>query len=504
MRLLFPATLLTFLAALWVKAIYPASSGIADTDFYWHITYGQWMIEHRMLPPGDSFSWTFQNAPYQLTQWLGELLMGVAYNSGGLTGTKMMSVLLAAITIGFAWRGAARYVHTSLALGLAFVANLVQLVTPMRPQLFSFALLAVFTYLIVSWLETGRRRYLLAFPPLMALWVNLHGGFVVGLALIGLLAVGLTGEAILKNCVRSELHRLALAWLTVVASTAATLLNPYGIKALTTVLMIGGLRSSSVISEWMPVNLTTELGWFYLLNLVPFVAIMAVSGIRPRLTHGLIAGFFLVFGILANRQVAMCAAVMAPLLAALLSRTPNYEKMASSLSNPSRPLAHGLIAAALIASFPAIAAKGDGTWAATMNLQYPVKATDFLIEHGLDKRVLSDTLEASYLIHRRVPVFIDGRMDLYRDSFFFTWYLASRGAPGWENILEQHQPGSLLLRQDMALRQLALASGQWKQVYEDARYSILVPMSAIALPAIPPSSVRYLDANGGMVRLYMP
>ena len=99
MRLNFPATVLAFLAALWVKAIYPASSGIADTDFYWHVTYGQWMLENRMLPPGDTFSWTFNGAPYQLTQWLGELAMGLAYNVAELDGKKALSVLQATLSL---------------------------------------------------------------------------------------------------------------------------------------------------------------------------------------------------------------------------------------------------------------------------------------------------------------------------------------------------------------------------------------------------------------------
>jgi hypothetical protein len=503
MSLRFPATLLAFFAVLWVKAIYPAASGIADTDFFWHLTYGRWIVEHGAIPAGDFFSWTFTGEPYQLTQWLGEAAMGWAYNLSGLTGTKMLSVGLTAVTIGFAWMAAARYVHTSMALGLAILCNLVQIVTPMRPQLFSFALLAVAIYLIVSFIETRRIRYLAVYPLLMALWVNLHGGFIVGLLLIGMAAFGLTVEAYLAGKLRSESKSLIITWSVVSAATLATLLNPYGINAIITVVMIGGLRSSAVISEWMPVNLTTEIGWFYLLNLVPFIAMMAVSGITPRLTFGLIAGVFLVFGILANRQVAMCAAVMAPMLAALLAKTPHYEKMLASFGNPSRPIAHGLIAAALAASFPAIAAKGNGTWAATLNLQYPIAATDFLEEHHLEKRVLSDTLEANYLIHRGVPVFIDGRMDLYRDQFFFEWYLASRATPGWEALLEKHQPNALLLRLDMGIRQAALASGHWKQVFEDARYSILVP-TATDLPEVSPKKLTYLDGKGGMVRPYMP
>ena len=267
--------------------------------------------------------------------------------------------------------------------------------------------------------------------------------------------------------------------------------------------MIGGLRSSSVISEWMPVNLTTELGWFYLLNLVPFIALMIVSDAKPRLTHGLIAGFFLVFGVMANRQVAMCAAVMAPFTAALLVRTPHYGRMLPTFEDPSRPLAYALIVALLAGSYPAIAAKGNGTWDATLNLQYPIKASDYLEQHDLSGRVLSDTLEASYLIHRGIPVFVDGRMDLYRDQFYFEWYLASRATPGWEKVLEKHKPKALLLRLDMAIRQAALAGGKWKQVYEDERYSILVPTES-PLPAVAPKELTYLDGKGGMLRPYMP
>lgn len=503
MSLRFPATILFFFAVLWVKAIYPASSGIADTDFFWHLTYGRWFIEHGALPASDFFSWTFAGTPYQLTQWLGETAMGLAYNWVSLDGTKALSVGLTAVTIGFAWMGAARYVHTSMALGLAVLCNLVQIVAPMRPQLFSFALLAVAIYLIVSYLDTQRVRYLTVYPIMMSLWVNLHGGFIIGLLLIGIMASGLTVEAYQTNSLRKERKNLLLIWATVVMAVLGTLLNPYGIKAITIVLTIGGLRSAAVISEWMPVNLTTELGWFYLLNLVPFIATIAIASVRPRLTHGLIASFFLVFGILANRQVAMCAAVMAPLIAAVLAKTPHYKRMLASCGNPNRPLAHSLIAITLITAFPAIAAKGNDTWAATMNLQYPIMATDYLEKHGLTLRVLSDTLEASYLIHRGIEVFIDGRMDLYRDQFFFEWYLASRAAPGWGKLLERHKPDALLLRQDMGLRQAALASGQWKQVFEDMRYSILVPAST-DLPEAAPKDLTYLDGHGQMLRAYMP
>ena len=211
MTIRFPTTLIVFLTILWVKSIYPAASGIADTDFYWHLTYGQWIVDHRAIPPFDSFSWTFAGQPYQLTQWLGEAMMGLAYQMAGLDGTKLLSVLLAAITIGFAWLAARRYVHTAAAFGLAVMCNLVQIVTPMRPQLFSFALLAVAAYMVVSFVDTRRVRYLAGYPLMMAAWVNLHGGFIVGLILIGLMATGLTVEAVISRHIKVDLRTLVAA-----------------------------------------------------------------------------------------------------------------------------------------------------------------------------------------------------------------------------------------------------------------------------------------------------
>ena len=505
MRFTFPATLLVFLAALWIKAIYPASSGIADTDFYWHIAYGRWILEHGMIPAGDVFSWSMPGTPYRLTQWLGETLMGAAYNIWSLNGTKTLSIVLAAATIGFAWRAAAFHVHSSIALGIALVCNLVQIVTPMRPQLFSFALLALLTYLITAWSVTRLRRYLLALPALMALWVNLHGGYIVGLIFIGLFCAGQLIEAWQARALRDRHRELVFMCVIAFVSGLATLLNPYGIGAWESVLMISGLRSASVISEWMPVNLTTELGWFYLLNPVPFIALLPF-GARPSRTQGMLAGVFLVFGVLANRQVAMCAAVMAPLTAALLAHAPQYPRIAETAGNPSRPLAHGAILTALLSVMPWIAAKGDARWQETINGQYPVNAVAFRKENGLTKRVMSDTLEASYLIYAGVPVFIDGRMDLYRDKFFFEWYLAARAAPGWGHVIKDYEPHTMLLRNDMALRQVVLTSGEWKPVFVDDRYTVLVPNSAefAALPVAPPQPIAYLDEKGRMVRHYMP
>lgn len=501
-KALFPVSLLVFLSVLWVKAIYPASSGLPDPDFYWHIAYGQWMIEHGALPVVDSFSWTFAGQPYLLTQWLGELVMGFAYEAGGGRGTALLAVALLAVTIGFSWKGARLFVHPSVALGLAIMCNLVPVVAPMRPQLFSFALLAVFSYLAASYLKTGRRMYLAGFPILMAAWVNLHGGFVMGIVLVGLIATGVTAESLLKHRRLVWMDSKA-AWMALAATVLATLINPYGYKALSNVVMIGGLLSSNVILEWQPVTMTSEAGWFYLLSLLPYVGLMLVSGARPRLTHGLIAGLFLAFGVIAVRHVAMTGAVMAPLIAALLAATPQYQRMLPTLRDPSMPVLNGLFLLAMLALYQPIASMGERNLQAGLPRQYPVAAGRFLVENQLGARVIADPAEGAFLMKMGIPSFIDGRLDLFGDRHFFQWYMARQAAPGWYRLIEQHQPTALLLHLDSGIRQAAIADGRWKQVYEDNAYSILVPASS-ALPAVDPKILEYLDDAGRLIRPYNP
>ena len=504
-RLYVPGAYLAFFVILWIKAIYPPSSGIPDTDFFWHLTYGEDMVRSLSIPATDYFSWTFDGKPYQLTQWLGEAIMGQFYISWGFSGTKWLSVFLAGVSIWFSWQSACRYVHTEAALLIAFMSNLIHLITPMRPQLFSFACVSIAVYLIISWIETRKKIYLWLYPLLMALWVNLHGGYVVGFIILGLMIIGSTIEGIKGQYLKLYIKILLFEVWILLLSVLASLINPYGYKAWTIVLMIGGLMSSTVISEWQPVNLFTGVGWFYLLNIIPYLAFMLISNARPRITHGLLAGFFLVFGIMANRQVAICASAMAPFIAALLARTPQFQKIGFSLanSNRNRPLLHILTMSVMIMLYFPIANYGNRKMLDSIEHKYPVHATEFLIKNKLTDRVISDTLEASYLIHKRIPVFIDGRMDLYKDHFFFQWLLASKSAPGWEKLIEEYPPSALLLREEMAIRQTLLASGKWKQVFQDKKYSVLVPIET-NLPEVNVSDSVFLDSTGKLVRPFMP
>ena len=481
-------------------AVYPGKSGIGDTDFWWHVSYGRWMLENKTLPSVDTFSWTFTGTPYQLTQWAGELVMGWAYLAGGFNGTLYLGLFVSGITIFASWKAAERYVHPAVAVTLAVLVNSIHIITPMRPQLFSFMFVAISMYLITGYLAKRRSYFLLPMLPMLALWSNFHGGFIVGLILLGILAVGLTAEHFLGA--RATAKDCVVAWLVLFAASAAACINPYGIGAITTVLMIGSLQSSALIAEWQPVVLTSSVGAFYLNAAIPLIG-ARLLGARLRVTELLLCTFLLVFGLLANRQIAIMAAGMSPIIALAIAQTAAYQKMIIQFGDPNRRWRHGAVMLALFALWFPINSMGMHK-AASDRSREPIEATEFLLKNGF-KRVVNDPLEGSYLIWKKVPVFIDGRMDLYLDPFFFESLLAFRGHGSWREIINRTQPDSMLLRNEVALREVAIASGEWRTVFSDENYSVLIPAKdKVALPTVAPVNNRFVDDEGKVIRAYRP
>jgi hypothetical protein len=502
----FPATVLVFLCLLWVKAVYPPSSGLADPDFYWHITTGRWIAEHGAIPATDQFSWSMPGTPYRITQWLGEYLMAVLYDAGGLHATKAASVALAGLTIWLGWSAARLYLTNSMtALCLSILCNLVNLVTPLRPQLFSFLGMALFAYLLAGWLKARDWRYLVPLPLAMAAWVNLHGGFVVGGLLIAVVFIAEFAQALAAGTLSLAKRHLAMLFAAGLATAGATLANPYGLGAWESVFLVSGLQSSAVIEEWRPVQITTEMGWFLLFMALPYVLAL-IANRRPPLTAVVVGGVFLFFAATANRQVAFAGAIMPFVLAALLAGAHGFAAIQTTVTNPSHPMLFTGIVLLLIATFPALQAKGDHSWQSTLNGQFPVVAHEFMAKNRLTDRVMTDIPEANYLMFHGIKSFIDSRMDLYLDKFFFDYHIAMRGAPGWESFLERHKPQTLLLRHEVALKQIVLASGRWKTVHEDDRYAVLVPATPALerIPAVEPRPIVFLDDNGHLIRTYRP
>jgi hypothetical protein len=187
-------SLLRYAPGLVALVIVIADSGqTTDTDLWGHLRFGQAVIAQRHLIPHDSYSYTMYEERWSNHEWLTEVVMAAAYNTLGVVGLKMWKFACVAATMLLVVMGLAETRATPTAqlntLTVVAIAMMPQL--EYRPQLFTFVLFAAMLALLACHNFRGRAPLWLVIP-MMALWANLHGGFIMGIAVLALYA-GVTG-----------------------------------------------------------------------------------------------------------------------------------------------------------------------------------------------------------------------------------------------------------------------------------------------------------------------
>src|SRR4051812_12769662 len=190
--------------ANWTRALLaPALVFIAtaiersyQTDFWHHLARGRAIAEQGGLVNHDLFTYTVHGQPLQDANWLTQLFYHGLYDLGGLALVQGVNSLTLAVMMGLlVWmcRRASGSLLLACTLGVFTFFGLLQLLI-IRPPTFSL-LLFVVLYGTLEFAE--RRRWLLGVPPLLlALWANLHGGFPIGLVLIGCYGLAAVVEAV--------------------------------------------------------------------------------------------------------------------------------------------------------------------------------------------------------------------------------------------------------------------------------------------------------------------
>src|SRR5207245_2794049 len=185
--------------------------------------------------------------------WLAEIAFAAVYNWLGWGGV----VALTGLAIAAAFALLTRALQTSLgprraAIGAALAFLLTEAHLLARPHVLALPLLVIWMAAVIRARDEDRVPSL-ALLPVMTLWCNLHGGFVVGLLFAGLLAA----EAMLEAPAAAR-RRAVSGWGVFLALSAlAALISPNGIELFTLPLhMLQMGFATSSISEWRSVDFT--------------------------------------------------------------------------------------------------------------------------------------------------------------------------------------------------------------------------------------------------------
>ena len=230
------------------------STEIADTDFWWHLKTGQYIVERHSLPVPDPFAYTTSVAAaypgeeqvrhFNLThEWLSQVLMYAVYAVAGFPGIVLARAVLLASLCGLAGFLAARlsanfYAGIAAACATASVAAF----AADRPGVVSFLGVAVF----VSLLELRRGWW--ALPPLALLWSNCHGGFLLGMG--GAASLLRRDPALTAAATWAPDSRRL--WLVTACAIAASGINPNGFGVVSTVFAYRRSPMTANLIEWQP------------------------------------------------------------------------------------------------------------------------------------------------------------------------------------------------------------------------------------------------------------
>ncbi|MDQ6694901.1 MAG: hypothetical protein M3014_10875 [Chloroflexota bacterium] len=479
------------LAIAWFTA---SIDFIEPFDFWWNVKSGQIMAQTGRFLGDDVLVWTPVRLPYSNPQWGSQLLFYWLYSASPYI------LLTARVLIVVATLGIVLWLCTwkSRSLKVASIATVVAYLTTwtnfgVRPQM--FAILPFVVYLFLLERKDAHPRWLPLLVPIMLFWVNVHGSFFLGVALIGIYALGTviekvgSGEG--RRWLRSRAAGRQAFWLLL--AVAATLANPYFIGIYNYFFIAtNDPVARSLNAEWQSPTLYDGTGILFFTNLLIFVAALYFGKRRMRPTELLLIVAFGYLSLVSLRNVMWWDWVTAPILAANLVSVGQMRFGPRSRSNKTQdesskaqtgrtelPAANWLIAILLIGgaflytplwrqsnplvAVPARVALADNT---------PKKVGEFLRTGNVPGPIFNYMEWGGYLEWALYPgykMFIDGRFEARQVQVWRDYISISRGRADWQQTLDRYGVRTLVLNKAFHADLIPFVgqTTSWRKVYED-------------------------------------
>ncbi len=500
--------LVCFATITWRSLVMPT-----DPDVFIHLAAGRWITEHGRVPFTDPFTSASQGRPWIDHEWLPQVVMHALYQ---IAGYRALALLFTATILAACWiayrslrrRGVHEVVTAAV---VAWAAILSSPLWGVRIQMLTFALASAYLAALLDYAE-GRRRQLWFLVPLSLLWANLHGGFVVGLLLVGLFAAGTLGQ-VLRLLLRRQtapaqtqdaralLSRFAHLVTVGTACTAASLVNPNGLDLLLYPLThYGGTANPSMkyIAEWQSPNFHEPLFLAFAaalaaLAIVPPARPTAPDESRPSASWplNLCLVVFTMMALQSARHLPLFAlafaAVIGPRLDALANGWLQRERL------PEQPLFARLnlaLFAGIIGLLVAQSLTHEGLQLGREPLltPYPAGGVDHLLRTRPPGNLFNTYHWGGFLMLRLYPAqrpFIDGRADVHGPDVMDAYMQIATLQPGWREALRRYGVNTVLIEKDSALAAALADDPEWLRTYRGEVEEVFVRRSPLLLSGGP-------------------
>jgi tetratricopeptide (TPR) repeat protein len=474
---------------------------LGDFDLGWQLGTGRWIVQHGHIPYTDVFSYTAAG-----TEWIYPVLSQVLlYLSYAIGGYGLLSWLGAAACVSTVTLLLRRSSIAGVILAIASVP-LIAACTPPRAEMFTAVLFAAYVNLLWHYHKSGEGPLWLL-PVLMCLWVNLHLGFIAGLAMCSAFVLLELEDAIAPSRRAGALLRLKKAAPWLIATLAVTIVNPWGWRIYAAIERQRSIAQthSMWIWEWQglrltPAALAKALAWrdpesaVLWLIFAASIAVLCALAKRQFVPALLLAGAIYVV-IHAIRMEASFASVTVVVGGAVLSQSLSSVKnrIATRFEMPAGSRAFAAITAfVVIACFVGVRGfdlitdrfylRTPFTFSicgAGKSLWQPEQAAAFVLREQPPRNLFHDFNSGGFAVWQLSPAYpdyIDGRSVPFGSSLLLqnsSLLEQSLDSAAWSNEADTRGINTLLLSMDFeagtALRSLGsyCDAQKWRPVFLD-------------------------------------
>lgn len=472
----------------------------ADGDTGWHIKTGEWILQHGAVPTQDLFSYTKPGQAWFAWEWAWDLLFALIHRAWGLAGVGFATVVLLGIIAVMLYRLVVRAcgneVLSFFITAFALCGSSIHWLA--RPHLFSWLFLLAFLHLLPA-LSRGSLSALFSFPLLMLLWVNTHGAFMIGIALLLATAFGEACQAIFcdGDSFRSAYGRTRNLLTASALCVAATFVNPYTWRLHQHVYeFLSNSKLLDNIQEYQSISFHCPPAIFFELMMILAAGAAFQHLRRGQIGPALIALLWTHLALLSARNIPLFMIVVSPMAAGWLQGVLQdlrpvrflgtvfstiYEICEELKPMERLPRAHVLSAVStfLLAVLFAGGAKG---FEAQFNPEsFPIQAIP-LVEQSQAHRIFTYDQWADYLIYRlypKKPIFMDGRSDFFGISMVTATQHILAAQFDWRTQLQRFNIDMILVKPDAPLSAVLKMSPEWAIRFDDGK--------VLVFEAIPPA-----------------
>jgi len=447
-------------------------------DLGWHLAAGDLIRDRGHVPFQDPWSFTLGDRQWYNLSWLWDVIASVLFQYTGFSGLVFFTIACGAVIVGYLASVCLRSGASAIAVCISvFSACLLypSFATPPNVYLAASPNTPTMLFCVIFFGECLKRTRWFLLPAIMALWANLHGGF-----LLGFLIVGIFGGLALLRRDWADLKIYSFAGL---GCFIAIFINPLGWHIYDGVTATLGHFVQANITEWqsyysnitVPGNLLRSVpGIIYILIFIGFE--LRNRGSHPvPLEARLLSWLFLLLGFYQFRYMSFfflfSTVPLALHIDRLLPKQLNEFQVQRSL------LAAGIVVAcALPLTFMQIRP--------ALGLPEMLSEQDalYLQTHSLHARLLNNWNVGGLLIFRTrgtVPVFVDGRgATAYPDALLRDYFKLAEweiDETAWDTVLEKYQIDTVLwVKAHEHLRRFLVDKRGWKEEYAGLYESIYV------------------------------